>query len=111
MASQPSFESAKRYLAANLARLRAARRWSQQQTADAMGIDLKHLQKLEYAVLNPTLRTVVAAAEAFGAPLARLFRQSTKPPIRRPVGRPIKPRRRVAGGSRLAPVRLPAQAV
>ena len=45
-----------------------------------MGIDLKHLQKLEYAVLNPTLRTVVAATEAFGVPLARLFRRSTTPP-------------------------------
>jgi transcriptional regulator with XRE-family HTH domain len=96
MASQPSFESAKRNLAANLARLRSARRWSQQQAADAIGIDLKHLQKLEYAALNPTLRTVVAVAEAFGVPLARLFRRSTQPPIRRPVGRPIKSRHRAA---------------
>jgi transcriptional regulator with XRE-family HTH domain len=95
MASRPAFENTRQDLAANLARLRAARRWSQQQAADAIGIDLKHFQKLEYAALNPTLRTVVAAAEAFGVPLARLLRQSTEPPIRRPVGRPVKPRRRV----------------
>jgi transcriptional regulator with XRE-family HTH domain len=61
MASVPAFENARRNLAANLARFRAAHRWSQQQAADAVGIDLKHLQKLEYAALNPTLRTVVAA--------------------------------------------------
>jgi transcriptional regulator with XRE-family HTH domain len=94
MASRPAFENTRQNLAANLARLRAARRWSQQQAADAIGIDLKHFQKLEYAALNPTLRTVVATAEAFGVPLARLLRQSTKPPVRRPVGRPVKPRRR-----------------
>jgi len=98
MASRPGFENTKRNLAANLARLRAARRWSQQQAADAMGIDLKHLQKLEYAGLNPTLRTVVAAAEAFDVPLAGLFRKSSGTLIRRRVGRPIKPRRRTARG-------------
>jgi transcriptional regulator with XRE-family HTH domain len=92
----PAFENARRNLAANVARLRVARRWSQQQAADAIGIDLKHLQKLEYAALNPTLRTVVAAAEAFGVSLARLLRQSARPPVKRPVGRPAKPRRRVA---------------
>ena len=97
MASRPAFENTRQNLAANLARLRAARRWSQQQAADAIGIDLKHFQKLEYAALNPTLRTVVATAEAFGVPLARLLRQSTKPPARRPVGRPVKLRRRVTG--------------
>jgi transcriptional regulator with XRE-family HTH domain len=94
MASRPGFEDTKRNLAANLARLRAAREWSQQQAADAMGIDLKHLQKLEYGDLNPTLKTVVAVADAFGVPLARLFRRSAAPPIRRPVGRPVKTRRR-----------------
>jgi transcriptional regulator with XRE-family HTH domain len=97
MASRPAFENTRQNLAANLARLRAARRWSQQQAAEAIEIDLKHLQKLEYAALNPTLRTIVSVAEAFGVPLARLFRQSTEPPIRRPVGRPAKPKRRVAG--------------
>ena len=62
-----------------------------------MGIDLKHLQKLEYAALNPTLRTIVAVAEAFEVPLARLLRQSAKPPIRRPVGRPTETRRKATG--------------
>lgn len=94
MASVPAFENVRRNLAANLARLRAARRWSQQQAADAIGIDLKHLQKLEYAALNPTLRTVVAVGEAFDVSLARLLRQSTRPPVKRPVGRPAKSRRR-----------------
>ena len=72
-----------------------------------MGIDLKHLQKLEYASLNPTLRTVVAAAEAFGAPLASLFRKSSAPLIRRPVGRPIKPRHKATRGQLPAPNRRP----
>lgn len=80
MASLPAFENARQNLAANLARFRATRRWSQQQAADAIGIDLKHLQKLEYGAMNPTLRTVVAVSEAFGVSLARLLRQSTRPP-------------------------------
>jgi transcriptional regulator with XRE-family HTH domain len=74
---RPAIENTRRNLASNIARLRASRRGSQQQTADAIGIDLKHLQKLEYSSLNPPLRTVVATAEAFSVSLARLLRQST----------------------------------
>lgn len=96
MASRLAFENTRRNLAVNLARLRAVRRWSQQQAAEAMGIDLKHLQKLEYAILNPTLRTVVAAAEGLGVPMAHLFRETARPPVRRPVGRPVKTKRGLA---------------
>lgn len=91
MPSSPDFETVKRYVAANVARMRARRGWSQQRTADAAGLDLKHLQKLEYGALNPSLRTLVSVATAFGVPLGKVVAPTTVRPPKRPVGRP--PRR------------------
>jgi transcriptional regulator with XRE-family HTH domain len=86
--SEAEFQKARVALASNLARLRERHGWSQQQTADAIGIDLKHLQKLEYAALNPTLRTLVAAAQALGTSVGRLLARPTMIRQRRGVGRP-----------------------
>ena len=66
------FETVKQHLASNASRLRARRGWSQQQAADAADLDLKHLQKLEYGALNPSLRTLVRLAAAFEIPVGRL---------------------------------------
>jgi len=82
------FKEAKRRLAANLASLRARREWSQQQAADAAGLDLKHVQKLEYGVLNPSLRTLVRVARAFGVTVGKLLAPTRAPAPKRPVGRP-----------------------
>lgn len=82
------FETVKRCLAANVARLRARRGWSQQQAADAAGLDLKHLQKVEYGALNASLRTLVRLANAFGVPVGRIVAPTTARLHKRPVGRP-----------------------
>lgn len=82
------FETTKRYLAVNAAKLRARRRWSQQEAADAADLDLKHLQKLEYGALNPSLRTLVRLAGAFDVSVGRLLAPTTARPPKRPVGRP-----------------------
>jgi transcriptional regulator with XRE-family HTH domain len=82
------FEMVRRHLAANVARLRARRRWSQQQTADAAGLDLKHVQKLEYGALNPSLRTLVRLARAFEVTVGKLLAPTKARPPKRPVGRP-----------------------
>jgi transcriptional regulator with XRE-family HTH domain len=82
------FEAVRRHVAANLSNLRQRRGWSQQQAADAAGIDLKHLQKLEYGALNPSLRTLVSVAAAFGLAAGKLLVPTRRPVARRPVGRP-----------------------
>jgi transcriptional regulator with XRE-family HTH domain len=56
--------SVQQALAANATRMRERAGWTRQQAAEAMGIDLKHLQKLEYGKLNPSLRTLVNVAGA-----------------------------------------------
>jgi transcriptional regulator with XRE-family HTH domain len=90
---ESDFERARRSLAANVVRLRNRRGWSQQKAADAADIDLKHLQKVEYGSLNPTLRTLVSLAMAFGVTVGTLLRQS-QPIGKRPVGRPSGTQRR-----------------
>lgn len=82
------FEANKRHLAANVAELRARRGWSQQALADAAGLDLKHVQKLEYRQLNPSLRTLVRVGRAFGVTVGRLLAATKASPPKRPVGRP-----------------------
>lgn len=91
MAPRPriiDFETVKQHLAANTARLRARRGWSQQQAADAAELDLKHLQKLEYGALNPSLRTLVRLAAAFEVTVGTLVAPTTARPPKRSVGRP-----------------------
>lgn len=82
------FDQVKRHLAANLARLRARRGWSQQKVADEAGLDLKHVQKLEYGALNPSLLTLVRLAQAFDVGLGRLVATTKASVPKRPVGRP-----------------------
>jgi transcriptional regulator with XRE-family HTH domain len=53
-----------------------------------MGLDVKHLQKLEYGKLNPSLRTLVSVAGAFGVTVGRLIASTSKRRTTRPVGRP-----------------------
>ena len=73
MPQSDQFATTRQALAANVTRLRERARWTQQQAAEAMGLDVKHLQKLEYGKLNPSLRTVVRIAAAFGVTLGRLL--------------------------------------
>lgn len=96
-AAERNFSTMRKSLAANLSRLRLRASWTQQQAAGAMGLDVKHLQKLEYAELNPSLRTLAHAATAFGVTVAKLLAPARSGPPSRPVGRPPaqpKPKKR-----------------
>lgn len=67
-------------LASNLERLRRAAGWTQQQAADASGLDLRHYNKIEHAENNVTMRTIVKLMNGFDATSAELF---AVPPRRR----------------------------
>jgi transcriptional regulator with XRE-family HTH domain len=88
-----AFATARQALAANATRLRERAGWTQQQAAEAIGIDVKHLQKLEYGSLNPSLRTLVRVAGAFGITVGRLLAAASAARDSRPVGRPRKHRK------------------
>jgi transcriptional regulator with XRE-family HTH domain len=90
-----AYATARQALAANATRLRERAGWTQQQAAEAMGLDVKHLQKVEYGTLNPSLRTLVRIAAAFGITVGRLLAAASASRESRPVGRPRK--RRKAG--------------
>ena len=79
-------------LSANVSRLRERNGWTQQEAAEAMGLDVKHLQKLEYGELNPSLRTLVRVASALGVSVGRLLQKNAAARKPRPVGRPRKRR-------------------
>jgi len=87
------FTTARQALAANVTRLRERAGWTQQGAAEAMGLDVKHLQKLEYGELNPSLRTLVRVAGAFGITVGRLLAHTSRKRTERPVGRPRKQHR------------------
>ena len=86
--SSDGFAAVRRSLAVQMSQLRERAEWTQQEAADAIGIDVKHLQKLEYGALNPSLRTLVRVAAAFRVPIGRLLETTARAPKRRPVGRP-----------------------
>ncbi len=62
-----------RALGARVRELREKRGWTLERAAEAMDLDLKHLQKVEAGKLNVTLVTLVRIAEGFSVPLATLF--------------------------------------
>jgi transcriptional regulator with XRE-family HTH domain len=53
--------------------MREKRGWTLERAAEAMDLDLKHLQKIEAGKLNVTLVTLVRIAEGLSVPLATLF--------------------------------------
>lgn len=70
-----TFGRARKHLGRTIRMLRLKRRLTQEQLAERAGIDVKHLQKAEYAELNITLRTLVRIARGLGlSSVARLFR-------------------------------------
>jgi transcriptional regulator with XRE-family HTH domain len=62
-----------RKLAANLKRLRLASRMSQEELASAAGLVSRHVQKIESAQVNVTLRTLAALATALDAEASDLL--------------------------------------
>lgn len=56
-----------------IARLRSARRMSQEQLAELAGLHRNYVGLVERGQRNPRLKTLIAIAEALNATLAELF--------------------------------------
>jgi transcriptional regulator with XRE-family HTH domain len=70
---KPRFAAEAKALGARVRELRESRGWTLERAAEAMDLDLKHLQKVEAGKLNVTLVTLVRIAEGFAEPLSSLF--------------------------------------
>lgn len=75
----PRFTNEARALGAHVRALREERGWTLERAAEAMDLDLKHLQKVEAGKLNVTLVTLVRIAKGLGEPVAALFRTRGHP--------------------------------
>jgi transcriptional regulator with XRE-family HTH domain len=62
-----------RLLAARIKALRAERGWSQEQFAERAAMQRSYLADLERGYRNPSVRTLVKIANAFGVSLSALF--------------------------------------
>lgn len=69
----PRFLREAEALGARVRELRQARGWTLERAAEAMSLDLKHLQKIEAGKLNVTLVTIVRIAEGLDEPISALF--------------------------------------
>lgn len=71
----PRYTAELRLLGERVRALRTARKWTLEQAAEAMNLDLKHLQKVEAGFINVTMVTLVRIVEGFNEPLAALFKR------------------------------------
>ena len=78
------------HLGANVSRIRKRRGYTQAALAEAAGVELRFLQRIERGSEAPSLATVVALAGALGAPVSGLFRPARPQPPK--TGRPRKKR-------------------
>lgn len=69
----PRFAAESKALGERVRELREERGWTLERAAEAMNLDLKHLQKIEAGKLNVTLVTVVRIAEGLGESVSALF--------------------------------------
>lgn len=74
------------YIAANIRRQRAQRRLTQERLAEAAGIDLTFLQRVESAKTNLSIGVLIAVADALHVDPRLLLRAARLEPPRR--GRP-----------------------
>jgi transcriptional regulator with XRE-family HTH domain len=77
-------------IAANVRLHREKRGLTQLALAEAVGIEPRHVQFIEYARASPSLAILIALAEALGKTPADLLR----PARRKPAARPGRPARR-----------------
>jgi transcriptional regulator with XRE-family HTH domain len=77
---------AREVFAANIRRLRTAAGWTQEQLAEAVGVDLRYLQRLESGVIDAKLSLLDRFASAFEVDLRELVVAGRLVPRRR--GRP-----------------------
>ena len=73
---RPAVEQLQQTLATNLRRLRESRGLTQEQTAEAIGIAWRHLQKLEAGEVNVTIRTLARICDGLGVDVPTLFTSS-----------------------------------
>ncbi|MBM4318408.1 MAG: helix-turn-helix transcriptional regulator [Deltaproteobacteria bacterium] len=71
--SLPAFHAAQHVLAANVRRLCANRRLTQKRFAEAAGIDVRHVQRIEAGRANLRLDTLCLLAHALGTTPAVLI--------------------------------------
>lgn len=62
-----------RLLGKRMVALRKSRNWTQEQLAEAAGLDVSYVAALEVGLVNPTLRNLVRVADGFGVSLSKLF--------------------------------------
>jgi transcriptional regulator with XRE-family HTH domain len=74
----PRFAAEAKALGERVRELRESRGWTLERAAEAMNLDLKHLQKVEAGKLNLTLVTLVRIAVGFDEQVASLFRRRGK---------------------------------
>lgn len=67
------FASEVRRLGLRIRALRQEREWTLERAAEAMNLDLKHLQKIEAGQINITLVSLVRIAEGLEVPVNELF--------------------------------------
>jgi transcriptional regulator with XRE-family HTH domain len=86
-------------IAANIRRLRILKKWTQEQLAEAAGVEPRYVQTLESGRANPTASILISVAAALESRPGSLFRPAPLP--ERPPGRPRRtpPRRRPSGRS------------
>ena len=65
----------RRRVAANLRRIRAKLKLTQEQVAERAGLATRHVQKLEAGAVNATFKTVAALARALGVDVSELCRR------------------------------------
>jgi transcriptional regulator with XRE-family HTH domain len=63
-------------LAARLVHLRNARGWTQEQAAEAAGLNVRQVIRCEAGAVSPSLTTLVALAVAYGVRVGDLFERS-----------------------------------
>ena len=68
----PRFAAESKVLGERVRELREDRGWTLERAAEAMNLDLKHLQKVEAGKLNVTLVTLVRIAEGLGESVSAL---------------------------------------
>jgi transcriptional regulator with XRE-family HTH domain len=65
-------------LAARIKALREAKGWSQERLAERAAMQRSYLADLELGRRNPSVRTLVKVANAFGIPISELFDAQAK---------------------------------
>ncbi len=82
----PHAEEVRTYLGANVRRLRNERGLTQEALAEAVGVELRTVARIEAGTANVVLSTLVDLADALGVKPGALLKQAEMPEVKR--GRP-----------------------